>query len=90
VLSGLVSCTAITLRMYAARKGWDIDSIEVDARYNIGDDGDAVIDRTITLPVALPVDKRDHLAEIAERTPVTVAVRAGTPISTTVKVNELD
>ncbi len=30
-------------------------------------------------------DQRDRLAEIAERTPVTVAVRAGTPITSTIE-----
>jgi putative redox protein len=29
----LASCTAITMEMYAARKGWDIGHVEVDAEY---------------------------------------------------------
>ena len=28
----LASCTAITMEMYAARKGWDIGHVEVDVR----------------------------------------------------------
>ena len=39
----------------------------------------------LTLPSELPVEQRDRLAEIAERTPVTLAVRAGTPITTTIR-----
>ena len=85
LLSGLVSCTAITLRMYAQRKGWEFDSIEVDARYDIGDDGTRTILRTITLPAGLDDDARTRLAEIAEKTPVTKAVRAGTLIATALK-----
>ncbi|MEY2464381.1 MAG: putative redox protein, partial [Acidimicrobiaceae bacterium] len=68
------------------RKGWDLATIEVDVRYNVTDDGHTSIDRTITLPAELPNEQRNRLAEIAEKTPVTVAVRAGTPITTTLGV----
>ena len=82
LLSGLTACTAMTLRMYAERKGWAITTIEVDARYNLTEDGQASIERTITLAAELPPEQRDRLADVAERTPVTLAVRAGTPITT--------
>jgi putative redox protein len=83
-MSALTACTAMTLRMYAQRKGWELDGIEVDARYNVDDDDIASIERIITLPADLPVEQRDRLADIAERTPVTLAVRRGTLITTTV------
>ncbi|MDX6233171.1 MAG: putative redox protein [Nocardioidaceae bacterium] len=85
VLSGLAACTAMTLRMYAERKGWALASIEVDVRYDVAEGGAASIERTITVPADLPVEQRDRLADIAERTPVTLAVRAGTPITTWVE-----
>ena len=83
LLSALAACTAMTLRMYADRKGWAVDTIEVDARYDVDDDGKGTIGRTITLPADLPTDQRDRLADIAERTPVTLAIRNGVPITTT-------
>ncbi len=85
LLSGLAACTAMTLRMYAERKGWTLTSIEVDVRYSVTEDDEASIERTITVPVEFPPDQRDRLAEIAERTPVTIAVRRGTPITTAMK-----
>jgi hypothetical protein len=38
LLSVLAACTATTLRMYAARQGWDLTTIDVDLRYDIADD----------------------------------------------------
>jgi putative redox protein len=88
LLSGLAACTAMTLRMYAERKGWDLVAIDVDVRYNVDDNGQASIERIITLPAGMPASERDRLGEVAERTPVTLAVRAGTPISTTVRTDD--
>jgi putative redox protein len=82
VLSGLAACTATTLRMYAERKGWVLTTIEVDVRY-IVDHGLRQIARTITVPVGLTPPQRQRLADVAERTPVTLAIRGGTPITTT-------
>ncbi|HEY2812525.1 MAG TPA: OsmC family protein [Acidimicrobiales bacterium] len=85
LLSGLAACTSMTVRMYADRKGWTIDAIEVDVRYDVDDDGEASIARMITFPADLPVEQRDRLADIAERTPVTLAIRNGVPITTTLR-----
>ena len=64
---------------------WTLTAIEVDVRYNVDDNDEASIERTITLPADLPTEQRDRLADIAERTPVTLAVRRGTPITTVIK-----
>ena len=85
LLSGLAACTAMTLRMYADRKGWPLARLDVDVRYVINDADEASIERTITFAADLPADQRTRLAEIAERTPVTLAVRRGTPIATVIK-----
>ena len=84
LLSGLGACTAITLRMYADRKGWPLDGVEVQLAYTVRDREHRWIDRQISLRGPLGDDQRARLAEIAERTPVTRAVRAGTEIRTTV------
>src|SRR5262249_35208912 len=84
LLAALTSCTATTLRMYAERKGWDLAGVEVDARYEKDDDGPARIQRRIEISGVLDAEQQQRLAEIADRTPVTRAVSAGTPILTTV------
>jgi putative redox protein len=69
--------------MYAERKGWELASIEVEARYDVDDERHRAIKRTITVPADLTPEQREGLAEVAERTPVTLAIGGGTSITTT-------
>ena len=82
VVSGLAACTAMTLRMYTDRKGWELARIDVDIRYDIDEEGCTSFERTVAVPGDLDPEHRQRLIEIAERTPVTLALRTGTPINT--------
>ena len=81
VLAGLAACTAITLRMYAERKNWPLTGLGVDLQYFR--DGKAFrIERVLRVEGALDDEQRARLADIAERTPVTLALKAGATINT--------
>jgi putative redox protein len=87
VLAGLVQCTAATLRMYADRKGWELGTITVRARLLRSGDGATRsdrIERTIRIAEEISDEQRHRLGEIADRTPVTRALREGLPIDTTI------
>jgi len=81
LLSSLAACTAITLRMYVDRKEWAVRSIAVDLRF-VRKDKDERIERTITLDGELSEEQRTRIAEIAEKTPVTLTLKRGLPIVT--------
>jgi putative redox protein len=69
--ASLASCTAITIEMYADRKGWDIGEVVVDVDYEPAQRGSPTkFHMTVELPKELPEDQRERLLQIAARCPV--------------------
>src|SRR5580700_8161987 len=67
----LASCTAITMEMYAARKGWDIGHVEVDVEYTPAERGCPTKFQLVTrLPDHLPEEQVERLSVIAAKCPV--------------------
>ncbi|HVK88537.1 MAG TPA: OsmC family protein [Kofleriaceae bacterium] len=86
--ASLTACTAITLRMYAERKGWPLTSVEVNVHFTAANKEKgtaATIERTLRFEGGLEAEQVARLADIAERTPVTLTLKAGVPIATSVK-----
>lgn len=81
LLAGLGGCTGITLRMYADRKGWPLEAVEVRLRHakihaqdcETCEAADGKIDqitRDIKLEGDLSAEQQARLIEIAEKCPV--------------------
>lgn len=84
VLSGLAACSAITLRMYCERKAWPLIGIHVALTLRIIE-GQRVIERIVQFGDGLDPSQVTRLAEVVEKTPVTLALKAGMTINTTIK-----
>ncbi|MDF2387174.1 OsmC family protein [Nostoc ellipsosporum NOK] len=80
LLGSLGACTAITLRMYAERKAWPVENIEV-ALFLHGQGETLNIERILTI-TGTDAEQNARLAEIAEKTPVTLTLKRGVPIAT--------
>ena len=79
LLAALGACTAMTLRLYAQRKGWDLGEVDVVLRHERAHAADAAaagegrlerIFKEVTFGGALDGEQRARLLEIADRCPV--------------------
>jgi putative redox protein len=68
--ASLASCTAITLEMYAGRKGWELGAVEVAVDYSSEAPGKARFEVLIRIPEALSDEQRERLRVIAGKCPV--------------------
>ncbi len=67
----LASCTAITMEMYAARKGWDIGHVEVAVEFTPAERGcPTKFELIIRLPDDVPEEQAERLRVIAAKCPV--------------------
>ena len=86
VRMGLASCTAITLRMYANRKNWDVRKIHVSVS-NGPFDGKTVYYTSVEIEGNVDDDQRKRLLQIAKMCPVHKALTNPIEINTSLSVN---
>jgi putative redox protein len=69
--ASLASCTAVTMEMYADRKGWDVEGLEVDCRYSPAERGCPTrFELVMRLPSHLSEEQIERLTVIAAKCPV--------------------
>ena len=69
--ASLASCTAVTMEMYASRKGWDIGDVEVECQYAPAERGcPTKFTLTLRLPPGLSDEQVARLKVIAAKCPV--------------------
>jgi putative redox protein len=69
--ASLASCTATTMEMYAARKGWDVRDVEVSCEYTPAERGcPTKFELVLRLPTTLPDEQVERLKVIAAKCPV--------------------
>jgi putative redox protein len=69
--AALASCTAITMEMYAERKGWELGDVTVDVDYEPAQRGSPTrFSMVVNFPKELPEDQRERLMQIGAKCPV--------------------
>ena len=69
--ASLASCTAVTMEMYAERKGWNVEGLEVEARYQPAERGCPTrFELVMKMPAHLSEEQVERLQVIAAKCPV--------------------
>lgn len=68
--ASLASCAAITMELYAERKGWELGAVEVDVDWPNANEGGKKLAVEIRIPAELSDEQREKLVAIAGRCPV--------------------
>ena len=80
--ASLAACTAITIEMYAARKEWPLDDVEVAVEMEYGQPSvPKSFAVTVRLPKELSEDQVERLRTIAGRCPVHRALKHETDVT---------
>ena len=70
IFAGLASCKAITIRMYAERKKWSLDKVDVQVHYKSIKDQPPTVQAELTIEGDLDTTQKARLIEIGDRCPV--------------------
>ena len=67
----LAACTAITMQMYADRKGWDVSGLEVDCDYAPAERGRPTqFNLILRIPASMSDEQIERLNVIAAKCPI--------------------
>jgi putative redox protein len=80
-LASLAACTAITLRMYAEKKGWELGEFSADLSSERDEAGKLHVHRKLRTSATLTDAQWEKLLEVVAKTPVTLVMREGATIT---------
>ena len=84
LLTAIGSCVAITLRMYAARRSWDVGEITVNV-FQLKDEQGSYLTEEISFENDITEDQRKRLLVFAGKCPVARMVKGETRIESIIK-----
>ncbi len=87
--ASLAACTAVTVEMYAGRKGWDVGSMEVEVEVDYEDSAPSAFEVVLRLPDALSDAEKERLSTVASKCPVHRILSGETQVSITERVEAL-
>lgn len=89
VAAGLAACIAITMEMYAERKGWELGAVEVETDITYDGYVPTAFDVTLRLPAELSDEQRQRLLQIAAKCPVHRVLSGAAPVTISDRVEAL-
>jgi len=89
VAAALAGCVAVTVEMYAQRKGWDVGAVEVEVDVEYDDYTPLSYAIALRLPAGLSDEQRDRLRVIAGKCPVHRVLAHETPVTVSERVGAL-
>ncbi len=87
--ASLAACTAITMEMYAERKGWELDEVEVDVDVEYTGAVPTSFAVALRLPEGLTEEQKERLVVIAGKCPVHKALAGETPVTVSDRVETI-
>jgi putative redox protein len=79
--AALAGCTAITVEMYAARKGWELGKVEVEVEMGYDEKGTPnTFELLLKVPESLDTEQQERLVSIAGKCPVHRALAGMTEV----------
>ncbi|HEX6752796.1 MAG TPA: OsmC family protein [Solirubrobacterales bacterium] len=87
--AGLAGCVAVTIEMYAERKGWELGKVEVDVEAEYEGHAPRSFTVTLRLPAELSDEQRSRLRVIAGKCPVHKILTRETPVTISERIEPL-
>jgi putative redox protein len=89
VAASLAGCVAVTIELYAERKGWEVGALEVEVDVDYEDYAPRSLAVTLRLPAELSDEQRARLLAIAAKCPVHKLLAGETEVAVSDRIEPL-